>query len=621
MNAIFTIAADNYWSRVAFLAQSIRAFSGSLPVVAICSDAEPEPLPGVFCLSARQIERNPHFLAGTTTEVCTRLKPAAFQFLFATLGERRLLYVDPDCVFLRDPAPIFECLAKHAAVLFPHRLAPGIEPLENLLLRVGPYNLGMLGLSWPKSEPLLAWWRERVETECSDGPAAAERCRFVDQSWSALFPCLADCYVNHDPAWNVAHWNLDERDPTDVALLHASGFDPASPSALSRHSPDRRVPRDWRAYYENYARGVENAAAELAPRVTVAGHYGDESGVAAIAGITTDMLEREGFRVNRKQIGASQQDPAAVHSTLIWHTNAAAMHSARYPNWYWDQQRVSRTIGVWMWELDSSPVGHDHPSARCHEVWAYSSFMHRAFRRVRRCYRIPLGLHAPPPDLQGNRPGAETRLASNRRSAAFRFGFFYDAHSVLQRKNPTAAIAAFRSAFPLQKRDVELLLKVSHATPQHLNDLRATAGGDGRVRIVNGFLERAEYWRLLASCHVYLSLHRSEGIGLTICEAMQIGRPVIATGYGGNVDFADDSHTFTVPFTLVGLDQELRPYPAGSRWAEPDHEYAVEAMRLIASDEQRCHDMGQAARAHARQAFCPRRAGQAMRQRLLECDG
>ena len=85
----------------------------------------------------------------------------------------------------------------------------------------------------------------------------------------------------------------------------------------------------------------------------------------------------------------------------------------------------------------------------------------------------------------------------------------------------------------------------------------------------------------MSSCDAYVSLHRSEGIGLTIAEAMGLGKPVIATGWSGNTDFMDVSNAFPVGYRLVELEENVGPYHAGEVWAEPSVEHAAELMRFV----------------------------------------
>ena len=104
------------------------------------------------------------------------------------------------------------------------------------------------------------------------------------------------------------------------------------------------------------------------------------------------------------------------------------------------------------------------------------------------------------------------------------------------------------------------------------------------------------------SADCYVSLHRSEGFGLTMAEAMLCGKPVIATGYSGNIDFMSDADSFLVPYRMVTIDRTHGPYKAGYHWADPDLDYACDLMRQVESSREAAAQVGLKARSKVRQA-------------------
>src|SRR5213075_2525779 len=110
--------------------------------------------------------------------------------------------------------------------------------------------------------------------------------------------------------------------------------------------------------------------------------------------------------------------------------------------------------------------------------------------------------------------------------------------------------------------------------------LVARASG-AQIDIHSGYVSTDELRGLISSCDAYVSLHRSEGIGLTIADAMGLGKPVIATGWSGNTDFMDVSNAFPVGYRLVELEENVGPYQAGEVWAEPSVEHAADLMRFV----------------------------------------
>jgi glycosyltransferase involved in cell wall biosynthesis len=176
---------------------------------------------------------------------------------------------------------------------------------------------------------------------------------------------------------------------------------------------------------------------------------------------------------------------------------------------------------------------------------------------------------------------------------AVAFAMSFAADSSVDRKNPFAAIRAFQRAFP---DDEKVCLVVRAHTTLEMNahmmpaDLQSFAA-DARIVMVGGELSYRDVLSLYMSCDAYVSLHRSEGLGLGPMEAMTLGKPVIATGWSGNMDFMDSRNSLPVPYRLVDVDvAQGSPYRRERFerpvfWAEPDVERAAEMMRLVRDDE------------------------------------
>ncbi len=179
------------------------------------------------------------------------------------------------------------------------------------------------------------------------------------------------------------------------------------------------------------------------------------------------------------------------------------------------------------------------------------------------------------------------------------FMFSFDFNSTVERKNPDGVIEAFRRAFP-RPSGPQLVLKTINGD-RHLPELerlRAATADRDDITIFDGFLpvEQRDAWAAAADC--YVSLHRSEGFGLTMAEAMAMGKPVIATAYSANLDFMNDDVALMVPVSEWRLPAQAGPYPAGSLWADPDLDAAAEYMRRAAADPSAAAAMGQRARQH-----------------------
>jgi glycosyltransferase involved in cell wall biosynthesis len=173
------------------------------------------------------------------------------------------------------------------------------------------------------------------------------------------------------------------------------------------------------------------------------------------------------------------------------------------------------------------------------------------------------------------------------------------------RKNPLAAVAAFRAAFG-DRADRVLVLKVGHPGhfPEDFSLLRDAVAGMANVRIETREMAVGEVHALTACADIVLSLHRSEGFGLVPAEAMLLGRAVVATGWSGNMDFMDADSAALVPFTLVpARDPRGVLEVPGAVWAEPDVGAAAEALRRLADDPAARAALGARGQARARAAL------------------
>jgi glycosyltransferase involved in cell wall biosynthesis len=168
-----------------------------------------------------------------------------------------------------------------------------------------------------------------------------------------------------------------------------------------------------------------------------------------------------------------------------------------------------------------------------------------------------------------------------------------DMGSGFERKNPLAAIEAYSRAFGTST-DTVLLVKTNdwaydEESRRVLAGIKDSLKDRANVRFMEENLSYRDVLSLYASCDVLVSLHRSEGLGLHLMEAMSLGRPVVATGWSGNMDFMTPDNSRLVPFTLVPVHTSHAAYASemkrpGQRWAEPDLDSAASLMRELNAD-------------------------------------
>ena len=254
-----------------------------------------------------------------------------------------------------------------------------------------------------------------------------------------------------------------------------------------------------------------------------------------------------------------------------------------------DLVRGRRVIGYWVWELETPPPHWRVGRGLVHEIWTPSAF---AAQAARAAFDVPVivvphpaALNPPPAMTPARRAAGRLRIGAS----AEDFVVFqsFSLASSLERKNPLGAIAAFRAAFNGDP-SARLVIRMSQADryPQAAQRLRAAVYDAGpTVMLIDAPAGLDELHALYAACDVYISLHRSEGFGLNLAEAMLAQRAVIATAWSGNVDFMDEASSALIPAKLVPVRDAQRVYTvAGARWAEPDHDAAVAALRKLRDD-------------------------------------
>ena len=193
----------------------------------------------------------------------------------------------------------------------------------------------------------------------------------------------------------------------------------------------------------------------------------------------------------------------------------------------------------------------------------------------------------------------------------------YDFHSFQERKNPQAAIAAFRQA---KAAEPSLGLVIKTINAQHhqreRQELQEALRDVPDVTFIDAALTRQQAWDLEMCCDILLSLHRAEGFGLILAEMMSLGKSVVATGWSANMDFMDESNSLPVAFELKPLPRSIGPYEAGVLWAEPDIDHAAAALRRLVTDRDLAARLGHHARETIHRTLDPQVVGARVRQRL-----
>lgn len=245
------------------------------------------------------------------------------------------------------------------------------------------------------------------------------------------------------------------------------------------------------------------------------------------------------------------------------------------------------------------------------EIWVPSSFVAEIVHSELSTPVVVIPHPVRPPDVHLD------RAALGLPSDPFVFLFAFNARSNMARKNPTGLIRAYRSAFPVED-DTLLVLKSIQMREDERTRLEHLIDGRRDILLCDGIVEEDRMAALTAACDCYVSLHRTEGFGLGMAEAMYLGRPVIATGYAGNLDFMSEATGFLVRHSMTHLERGVGVFAPGTIWAQPEIADAARLMRHVARHRDEAKEIGRRASVHVRGLLAPERVGRMMRERLID---
>lgn len=304
-----------------------------------------------------------------------------------------------------------------------------------------------------------------------------------------------------------------------------------------------------------------------------------------------DILHNGGVPTSAVAYGLVPAEPVIdwrpVDQVLAYDSTIALMAADQIALLGWLHPEVRATsrhlIGYCYWELETLSTEMRRGAAAVDEVWVHTRFIEAAFANgtTTPVRRVPLPVAEP---LSSGRTRAEFAPLAPFADRPL-IGVTFDYFSVRERKNPEGAIAAFTRAFKPDEGPV-LVVKTLHADhfPDQHAELVAAAAGRSDVVVWDEQLARADQMAFIGCLDGLLALHRSEGLGVHLAEAMWLGTPVIATGYSGNVDFMDDDNSLLVGYELTEVSDGGGIYPRGARWAEPDVDHAAECLHRLVSD-------------------------------------
>ncbi|MBB2696146.1 UNVERIFIED_ORG: glycosyltransferase involved in cell wall biosynthesis [Rhizobium esperanzae] len=360
---------------------------------------------------------------------------------------------------------------------------------------------------------------------------------------------------------------------------------------LRAHALQRLIPRSRVAF--NPRKPVE-----------IAGYLSMAVGVGESARLCADALAAAGRAISLSDVSTHPDESsfagwrplspsAETPGSRIWHLNPPMLPRAILKKGVATFSRAFN-IGYFAWELEAVPAEWRNAMRYMNAVFVPSEFTRRAIAPLTAAPVIVV------PHPVTEKPAADgMREKFGIDEDAFLVSFIFSAGSSINRKNPQAVVEAFR-IFAAEAPRAFLLMKASGdiARDEGLRDLVASVKDDSRIRIVTDKLSNSEINGLIRSSDAYLSLHRSEGFGLTVAEAIMQLTPVISTAWSGTADFCDPNNTWLVDTPLIPV-VDTHPEFAGlgnAVWADPSPPAAAAHLREIFLAPERAREKAEKAR-------------------------
>lgn len=324
----------------------------------------------------------------------------------------------------------------------------------------------------------------------------------------------------------------------------------------------------------------------LHSRLNFISHTRGEFGIGEISRRLMALLSAAGIQLNLVpfELNKSRNQYNLMRETGAWAENSRTISCVNadqigslISNFKISPKNTYSHIGFWSWELEDFPIQYKSASKLLDEIWTLSSFAQDSISKTAdtlvRTVRVPV-------------PIPKTKTSVKREDFGVRKNTFlvtssFDFNSDTERKNPAAVISAFTKAFPKPNLATLIIKSINgHYHPSRNEELQDLAQSRPDIIFLDGHMNHYVNQGLLELADVYVGLHRSEGYGLNLADAMARKTAVVATGYSGNLDFMDDLSSILIPYEKVDV-QNYAGIRVASQWANPDIEYAASKLRFL----------------------------------------
>lgn len=361
--------------------------------------------------------------------------------------------------------------------------------------------------------------------------------------------------------------------------------------------------RDWMAIHGVKEYDLEwtlsckpsgSSASAIRNGVNVLGYFGAPNGIGEDARMFIECLASK--RISHSAINVGEEESKDVKCLALddrqgfrYSVNVFCMPAVEHVRRYLEcPEDLSGfyNIGYWPWEFSDWPAMWKDYFSLVDEIWVSTSYIYDA---VVKNTEKPVFLMPMAVDVGNTQPSKAARDAFGIPTDAYVFFFSFDLNSSINRKNPHAVFDAFFAAFKSGCENVRLVIKTQRpkAASPDWEAFKILCAADSRIVLIEDTLDKTELHELYASCDSFVSLHRCEGFGRNIAEAMLLGMHVITTGYSGNLDFCTGYDVDLVSYTLKEVKPGEYMYADGMVWAEPDVNEAARYMRAAYVERKR----------------------------------
>jgi glycosyltransferase involved in cell wall biosynthesis len=466
----------------------------------------------------------------------------------------------------------------------------------------------------------------------------------------------------HFLGWLTTHGRRDQRltDEEILWFLHHSAEDPAEGLCLTyllqpgwqERFPVALTAKGWSQFRRWIATSYRQCFAKALPRrlpallskaeqrsleysvqldgtvgvaiegVNILSHFFNPFGIRQAALWTKEALERVGLRTSCRDVPVPSPTLPANRAewlgleifpfTILTHAGSPFFVSAYQRSGLFRRENVYR-IAYWAWELERVPDEWVEAARVVNEIWSPTRFVADAMRS-----RISLPVFEMLPGVEVGEIEPVPRASLGIPENDLVFLFMFDLQSQLHRKNPLSTIRAFQKAFRADDA-ATLVIKATggDVLRADMAALRQMCAAD-KVILVEEQMSRARAYGIIALCDCFISLHRSEGFGLGLAEAMLMGKPVIGTGYSGNLDFMSPENSMLVDYQLVEIEEDRPIYTKGNFWAEPSIDHAAFYLRYVYENRQEVAARAAQVQPAVREKLSLQLAGRRMADRLSQ---